>query len=258
MNPFSEIHKKLSNFELQEIINHADDYQEAAVISAQNELKNRNLSEDDFQQIQQQIAAADLKQVQTVIKQKEKQQAFINKVIHYANIYLHGNSKKYGIQTQINIIATLFFLNAANSLLAVDIYNGKLFFIYQGAFSFYLLAIVLPAVVLIITGIFLRKHIKAGWVAAFLILVFFLIFSAYNWYQITFNFQMIANSIFMPSGKPNAVIPFITTILCGVGIYVLSKKSVLSLFHLTIKSALLLIAATLFVLTCVFVSYYDF
>jgi hypothetical protein len=253
MNPFTEIHKKLNNFELQEIINNAGDYQEAAVISAQNELQSRGISEDEFQKIQQQIIAKRQKQELAAINQKEKQKATINKFVHYGKIYLHGDSKKYGIQTQLNTIATLFFLNAANSLLAVKVYSGKLFFLYSGLFSYYLLWKVLPAVVLIITGISLRKHIKAGWIASFLIIMFFLILSAYNWYQITFNYQIVSDAFFIPTEKPNGIKPFFITILSGVGIYILTKKVALSLFNLTMKSALFLTAVTIFVLSCIFV-----
>lgn len=145
MNQFTERYKQKSNSELVKIINNSYDYQELAINTAKEELRNRGII--DYNNIEQEINNNTI----------EKNDYNSNPIQDSLKLYFLDKSNEDKILIGICIVIipwSLFMLYAAFSLLKFTFANGR----YGGLI--FIAFLILPT---ISTILFTRK-IKFGWI----------------------------------------------------------------------------------------------
>lgn len=233
MNPYSDTHKNLSTTDLLDIINNPQDYEALAVTSAQEELRNRNLPQDVLQTETEKYKH--IEQKKAVQKEYLQQQtnSITDKVVHYFLILLHGKSKQRSQLTIINGISILIFINAITPIVKSFFVYGEFQFRYSGMVGYFLLTVIIPAIILIIISLQLRKHTIIGWIGANIVLFISLSAIVIDFMQ-SYLYSNQLTLMYMP--KPDPVKSFILIALTGAGIVFLNKKDIYPLFKISTKT----------------------
>ncbi|MBK7442081.1 MAG: hypothetical protein IPI65_11215 [Bacteroidetes bacterium] len=253
MNPYSDIHKNLSTTELLDIINNPQDYEPLAVTSAHEELSNRNLSQEVIQTEKEKYKQ--IEQNKAVQKEYLQQQtnSITEKVVHYFLILLHGKSKQRSQLTIINGISILIFINAITPIVKSFFVYGEYQFRYSGMVGYFLLTVIIPAILLIIISLQLRKQTILGWVGANIVLFISLSAIVIDFMQ-SYLYSNQLTLMYIP--KPDPVKSFILIALTGAGIVFLNKKDIYPQFKISTKIrnvvlatlSLLVVVASIFAL----------
>lgn len=251
MNPYSDTHKNLSTTDLLDIINNPQDYEALAVTSAQEELRNRNLPQDVLQTETEKYKH--IEQKKAVQKEYLQQQtnSITDKVVHYFLILLHGKSKQRSQLTLINGISILIFINAITPIIKSFFVYGEFQFRYSGMVGYFLLTVILPAIILIIISLQLRKHTIIGWIGANIVLFISLSAIVIDFMQ-SYLYSNQLTLMYMP--KPDPVKSFILIALTGAGIVFLNKKDIYPQFKISTKIRNVILA-TLSVLVVVAITF---
>ncbi|MBN4051274.1 hypothetical protein JYU16_00510 [bacterium AH-315-M05] len=147
--------EKLSDLELFQVLKQKNDYQDKAVEAAENEIRKRNLSEEDEHNIYAQIKAIEVEKARTQ-EQIETIKEKVSKIIKYIAVPVNFKSpstiiNSIGIYLIIQNIWEYQFFQSIYWLLKEGIYEGALFVFLSTAFG-----------VLIAIGLF--KKYKFGWI----------------------------------------------------------------------------------------------
>ena len=233
MNPYSDTHKNLSTTDLLDIINNPQDYEALAVTSAQEELRNRNLPQEVLQTETEKYKH--IEQKKAVQKEYLQQQtnSITDKIVHYFLILLHGKSKQRSQLTIINGISILIFINAITPIIKSFFVYGEFQFRYSGMVGYFLLTVIVPAILFVIISLQLRKLTPLGWIGANIVLFLSLVGVLGN-FMLRYENSSNLNLMYIP--KPDPVKTCLQIALISAGIFFLNKKDMYPLFKISTKT----------------------
>jgi hypothetical protein len=163
MNQFAERYKTLSNADLLKIIDNPVDYKHVAIVAAETELANRDLSEDQLAN-----AAAENDAInQEVLRRREKKRVFKDKVNDISNSIIDTVHPIQQAPPSTNKIITLLSLVFGGMFLVVFFNQLSLIVIMlTGRYKMWVFSLffyILPIILIgIATFLFWRRK-KSGW-----------------------------------------------------------------------------------------------
>lgn len=233
MNPYSDIHKNLSTTELLDIINNPQDYEPLAVTSAHEELSNRNLSQEVIQTEKEKYKQIEQNKAAQKEYLQQQTNSITEKVVHYFLILLHGKSKQRSQLTIINGISILIFINAITPIVKSFFVYGEYQFRYSGMVGYFLLTVIVPAILFVIISLQLRKQTAFGWIGANIVLFQSLVGVLGN-FMLRYEYSSNLNLMYIP--KPDPVKTCLQIALISAGIFFLNKKDMYPLFKISTKT----------------------
>ncbi len=233
MNPYSDTHKNLSTTELLEIINNPQDYEALAVTSAQEELRSRNLTQEELQNETVKFKQIEEKKVAQKEYLQQQKNSITENVIHYFLVLLHGKSKQRSLLTIINGISILIILNAVKLIFDSFFMHGQFYFSYAGMPGYFLLTVIVPVILLVLISLQLRKQTLPGWIGANIVLFISLV-GVMSDFILRYDYSNNLNLMYIP--KPDPIKTSLQTTLISAGIFFLNNKQIYPLFKITTKT----------------------
>ena len=255
MNQFTELYKTFSDSDLLKIIRSPDDYQADAVVAAEHEINERQLSDVTVEEANAEIDV----ELQEKLRQSEKRKAVENKVKGFAKSFTDTvNPLDQSIPTtakQIKLIVIVFgFISVFRFIKGFDMLEF-MFFADSAEWDFYMVLYFVPLLLLptATTMFWFRK--KAGWV----LLTAFLIYSAIQ--SLGVAVQVMT---FKPSGFSalDNLFPYVsvTTHLMTFGlfagtIWLLQKAEIKEIFSIDSKAIFISIGASALLIASLFLPF---
>lgn len=161
MEYLKKLYKTKSNDELLSIIENKEDYQEKAVIVAQEELASRNLSEEDIQNAHKVIEEKKLKEIENK-KNRAKNISIYETPVVKLLILLNPFENEVPIYKKFIFYISLYFIFVPIYFIYQDLPLLKEFNFKPNDFTLFFVHF-LPYLVYLTGGIFFLKEKKAGW-----------------------------------------------------------------------------------------------
>jgi len=172
MTEFTERYKKLSNFELLEIVSNSSKYQSIAVETAKQEIANRNLSEEDLAKVKLEIKSNQLEKRKQIEKRNQKEDKIKQNIYSFFDLI---NPIQNGIQTPEKVIRLIILIFAGISIYKIFTEFGMIYFILTNGETKWDLSIIeyfLPLIILPLAVILFWKRKKIGWILLSLFLTY--------------------------------------------------------------------------------------
>jgi len=245
MSEFTKKHKKLSDYELLEIILYSENYHNKAVDAAKKEIKNRYLSESEIAQLKQEIILKRAKDKELETEWIKRGNTISNPIIAFFNSI---NPTQYNINKTEKIIRILVILIGIYALYTT--YNSiiitKAFLespVNKWGSETLLIVPSLLFITLLLTAIYhFYKKRRIGW---FLMLIFLS-------YITTERLAWIVINIYRDLSDSISKIPYIPSftyfmfLFFFIGsLYTICRKDIRAIYHVTKKNMYLSIGATI-------------
>lgn len=241
-NQFTERYKSYSNAELLNIIENSSDYQPEAVKTAQYEIDQRQLTDEDFMTAKSELQTQRIEKD----KQTEKRQEFENKAKEFGQSIFGSinpiQQSTPSTEKYIRIITIVFGL-----ISIFTFYNeyGMLEFMFGNRNSEWDLSMILyffPLLFLPTTTLFFWLRKKIGWI----LLGVYLIHSAatnlmlllLNWNNQSYGIQAF-DAIFP---QPSSLTYFLSFLFFTGTMWVICKEDLRAIYHINKKTMILTIA----------------